>query len=334
MINTHPPFLENTQLTRDSSANLATRYSLQDTPAGWLARLHSDLETKLLDDLYGHLWLVARKDGSHIDALHEHLLKGRSIVVAETPRLHLVWHYGTVYIKPLPEYLLNHNIWNDHLSTTVPASNADQANFDPYRSALGFLRSYSLLTRHESDYVIAQRACLIPKYVSFQRWQIFMQLFRQIEDDEVSRRYRYGQFRLSRLNLMTHIVRVANLLSITRTNGPVPWEYQNQVWQTGQYLSVYVAPLIFVFAMLSLILSSMQVVLAARGEDTWEAFVRVSWGFSVATIIFSTVPITGAFVIVTVVLLNQGQFALHMRLRDRTLKQKKTVANSGVGAGA
>lgn len=221
------------------------------------------------------------------------------------------------------------------MSTTVPASDIDQMHFDPHRSALGFLRSYSMLIRHESDYVIAQRAYLIPKHISFHRWQLFMEPFRQIKDDNVAVRYHYGQFRLSRLNTMTHIVKLGRMLSTTRKNAPVvPWKYQNQVWQTSQYLSMYVAPLVFVFALFSLILSSMQVVLAARGENTWEAFTRVSWGFSVATIIFSTALMVGVVVIVAVVLLNQGQFALRMRLRDRNSKQKQTAGNGNDFSGA
>lgn len=325
-----PPFPTATQLTREPCSSLAIRYNVPDTSAGWLVKLQDDLKTNILDDLYSHLWLVARKEGSHVDALHVQLIKRRSVIVAEDPKLHLVWNYDVIYIKPLPEYLLNYNFWETHLvrSPTGPAADAKQPRFNTYRSALGFLRSYSFLIQHESDFVVAQRACLIPKYVSFHRWQRFIQPFRLIADDDVSHRYHYGQFRLTRLNIMTHIVRVAKALSLVKTNEQVPWEYQEQIWQTGQYLSIYAAPFVLIFAMLSLILSSMQVVLAARGSETWEAFVKVSWGFSVATIIFSVVPILGVMVVVAVVLVAQGQFALRMRWKDLALKKRQAAANS------
>jgi hypothetical protein len=101
------------------------------------------------------------------------------------------------------------------------------------------------------------------------------------------------------------------------TDQPVPWDYQEQIWQTGQYLRKYAAPLIFMFAFLSLILSSMQVLLAARGLETWETFVRVSWGFAVAAIIFTTVPVFGAFAVAAMVVIAQGQFAMKAQLEDR-----------------
>lgn len=50
------------------------------------------------------------------------------------------------------------------------------------------------------------------------------------------------------------------------------------------------APFVFVFATLSVLLSAMQVVLAARTGalgGSWTAFVDVSWGFSVAVIVMS-----------------------------------------------
>ena len=55
--------------------------------------------------------------------------------------------------------------------------------------------------------------------------------------------------------------------------------------QTGQYIQRFGAPILFVFAAISLILSAMQVVATALGERTWEGFVRASWGFSVGVII-------------------------------------------------
>jgi hypothetical protein len=67
---------------------------------------------------------------------------------------------------------------------------------------------------------------------------------------------------------MTHIVRIVHIIYPAWTDQPVPWDYQEQIWKTGQYLQEYAAPLIFIFGILSLILSSMQVLLAARGLET------------------------------------------------------------------
>jgi hypothetical protein len=312
MDRTRPPFLQASQLVTNPRVGLATRYGTQNTSQGWLDRLRDDTKTQLLDDLYGCLWLVARKEGSHIDSLHEQLIKRRTIVVTEDAKLHLVWYYDTVYIKPLPPYLLNFDVWG---KITSDEGRQQPQYSELFCTAIGFLRSYSLLIKHESDFIIAQKNDLIPKQIQFYRWQVFMQPFREVQDSDVSPRYHYGQLRLSRLNMMTHLVRLTRPFTTAGSVGFVPWDYQEQVWQTAQYFQIYAGPLIFVFAILSLVLSSMQVVLAARDTNTWEAFVKVSWGFSVATMTFTLVPILGVLTVLVLVAVVQGQYALRMEWR-------------------
>ncbi|KAI0537880.1 hypothetical protein GGR58DRAFT_513512 [Xylaria digitata] len=311
-----PPFDQVDQLNRDSSANLAIRHGVQDTADGWDGCLARDLETRIADDIYPYLWLVATKNAAHIDPFHKHLVKRRAVVVAEDPKLHLVWFYETVYIKPLPDYLLNYAIWREHIPKPPAQPENTRPRYDKHRAAVGFLRSYSFLIQHESDFIIAQRANLLPKYVSFQHFQKFIQPFRSIHDNDVSHRYHYGQFRLTRLGLAVRIVRIAAIIRLVRTERPLPWNYQLQLWQTSHFLQHYGASLIFIFAILSLFLSSMQVVLAALGSNTWEVFVRVSWGFSVATILFTTLPVLGALIGASVLFIYQGQFAVRMKWKQ------------------
>jgi hypothetical protein len=311
---THVPFLLATQLNHDSSSALAIRHGIQNTEADWHQCLAADLETKLIDIIHPWLWVVAKKSGTHIDALHKQVIKTGTIVAVEDPRLHLVWYYKTIFVKPLPDYLLNHAIWTQFIQPATPVPlGQQQPRYDRYRTAIGFLRSYACLIRHESDYIIAQRANLLPKYVSFDRFQKFIYPFRFIEDVDVSSRYEYGQLRLNRLNAMMHAYSFARAVHAPCVDKPVPWAYHQQNQQIGQFLRSYTAPFIFVFAMCSLILSSMQVALQARGPDTWKVFERVSWGFSVATIIFCAVLIVGAVMIVVLILVYQGQFALRMK---------------------
>lgn len=52
--------------------------------------LTAELKTQLLDELYNWLWFVARKSSNSIDALHVQVVKGRTILPSEDPRLHLV----------------------------------------------------------------------------------------------------------------------------------------------------------------------------------------------------------------------------------------------------
>ncbi|KAL2141434.1 hypothetical protein VTI28DRAFT_2434 [Corynascus sepedonium] len=116
------------------------------------ARLGNELSYPVLDELYPHLDFFALKSSDHIDPIHKHLQKGRKIVLTEDPNLHLVWNYDTVYIKPLPHYLLNHLFWNKYLA---PGS-------EHRDMALGFVRSYERLVRYPVDFLLAKEARLLP----------------------------------------------------------------------------------------------------------------------------------------------------------------------------
>ena len=278
--------------------------------------LRKDFHTPGLDELYAYLWLVAKKSSRHIDALHEHRIKRRTIVPAENPALHLVWHYDTVYLKPLPPYLMNYSFWHSQL---LPSNNAlGELDLDGLtkecRSALGFLRSYSYLIQHDSDFCIAQQAKLIPADISYSAFRDFIKYFQYIPDDVIFPRYHYGQLRLTRLNWAVRIYRPSS------TGCRFPWNYQERYWQTGEYLERFVAPLLFIFAILSVILSAMQVVLAALGSNMWTSFVWASWGFSIAVLLLNAVIVASALLGIVVLLLAQGKFAVMMHRRDLSVK--------------
>ena len=320
------PVLVNS-LNRDSAADLAIRHRIGNTSSEWNNCIASDLATLLLDEIFPFLWLVAVQSGDHIDALHCQALKNRNIIVTEDPKLHLVWYFGTIYIKPLPDYLLNASFWCDHIPQPAAESFFHRKPYDKYRTALGYIRSYSFLIRHESDFIIAQKANLLPKYVSFQRLQRFLQPFRSVQDHQVSHRYQYGQFRLTRLNSAMHVVRLLQVVGLYRGKQRLPWYYQEQLFQSLQYIQRYAAPLVFIFAVLSIILQAMQVVLTALGEKTWRSFVRVSWGFSVAAILFAATPFAVVVVASSMLAISQGQYAVRAQMR-RTQRQKDPELHS------
>ncbi|CAN9282116.1 unnamed protein product [Alternaria alternata] len=118
--------------------------------------LTSELNTPVLDQLYNHLWCVARKSGKSIDPINRQRMKLREIVATEDASLHLVWHRDRIYIKPMPLCLLNHDFWTTFLALPVtdtapdqPASTRSQSPLEPgfdRRIALGFMRSYALLS--------------------------------------------------------------------------------------------------------------------------------------------------------------------------------------------
>ncbi|KAF7555663.1 hypothetical protein G7Z17_g1967 [Cylindrodendrum hubeiense] len=320
-------FAKPDQLNRDSTACLATRHGIEDDDSGWDLCLAGDLQVTLFDEIYDHVWPFARNSGNHIDALHKQLVKKRSIVVAEDPNLHLIWYHDTIYVKPLPDYLLNFAIWDGHISKPPAQAFDERLRYDKYRAAAGFIRSYGLLIQHQSDFVIAHQSNLLPEDVSFHDFQKFIRRFRDLQDEDVSHRYQYGQFRLSRLNWVVIGMKLTQPLRrrVHHPVKPLPWLYHETQWEMSQYIQYYAAPFIFVFALLSLILGSMQVILAALGPNTWAAFVTASWGFSVATIIFAASPMVTAVLGGGVVILAQFWYAARMRWKEKHQRNDEEV---------
>jgi hypothetical protein len=148
-------------------------------------------------------WLLAKPDHSHISPLHHQKVRGREIVITEQPGLHLVWYYDRVFNKPLPSYLTNYAFWKHYLSR----NDSDTAALR--KAALGYLRSYYHLIRHQSDFDMAMEKKLIHPKWEFHELLNFLKNFRSVVE-EVSPRFRYGELRLSRLNFI--------ILTITNIN--------------------------------------------------------------------------------------------------------------------
>ncbi|KAI0546755.1 hypothetical protein F4679DRAFT_405239 [Xylaria curta] len=265
--------------------------------------LVGELSCALIDALYPQLDLFSRKCNSHIDPLHLHIRKRRTVTISEHTRLHLVWDSDVVYIKPLPSYLLSSDFWERHLPPGSPGR--------PH--ALGFVRTYAHLIRHRSDFHIAQKEDLIPPFETLHHseFEKFIKNFRVVEDDQVSLRWEFGQIRLTRLNWA---VRLLQPTTIEKRDGMFHrFFYEEQYQETRQYLYGLGPFLLFVFAALSLMLSAMQVVLAARGDNTWPAFAQASTGFSVAVIIVIATVFFVLFIFAVVVFILQLGFALRSR---------------------
>lgn len=267
----------------NSASQIRTIGHVPDQPAVPLQEaqvqefLKRELETTDLDKMYGWLWLCAAKCGDRIDPLHRQVVKGRSVLVTEDPALHMVWFKNTVCIKPIPAALLNYDFWKQYLCTS-------RQQFDP-RVALGFLRSYGYLIRHRSDLKIALDKELVPEGVKWEQWERFVQAFRSLDDCDVANRYHFGQFRLSRLNILIRFIRPRGSKGNNR-------HYFTMHWYTSVYLKQFVNPALFVFASVSLLLSAMQVILTLPSEIETRTWVRNSasmsfafWGFCIFVLI-------------------------------------------------
>ncbi|CAJ2513956.1 Uu.00g020750.m01.CDS01 [Anthostomella pinea] len=47
------------------------------------------------------LWWMSKQDSANIFPLHWQLVKQRTVIVTEDPKLHLVWIHNRIFIKPL-----------------------------------------------------------------------------------------------------------------------------------------------------------------------------------------------------------------------------------------
>ncbi|KAF2205141.1 hypothetical protein GQ43DRAFT_362993 [Delitschia confertaspora ATCC 74209] len=220
------------------------------------------------------LWIMTTFSSANINPLHRQRVKGREIVITEEPRLHLVWIHHRIFVKPLPRYLLSHEFWEIYLDRNSDANRLGNSQSDIRRAATGFLRTYLYLIQHESDFNIAQEMSLIPKEVDWPSFCLFVSELDDIEDFAVSTRYCYGELRLTRLNFYAPF-----LLR--------KFYFEHIYAQYGEFFSRLYGPILFAFAIVSTILNSMQVALAAEQLVAvhWDSFLHVSLWFSIVSLV-------------------------------------------------
>jgi hypothetical protein len=282
-----PPFSEVNQLIRDlvpepGAAQSETLPGQPSIPLKDLDRtkkfLHDDLWSEDLDRMAPRLWIMTTLSSANINPLHRQRVKGREIIITEEARLHLVWIHDRIFIKPIPRYLLSYGFWEAYLDRRPESLNKEQSNLR--KAAAGFLRTYRYLIRHESDFHLAQQESLrlIPKDVDWASFCHFTSDLNNIQDSAVSRRYCFGELRLTRLNFYAPF-----LLRKFR--------FEQVHGQYGDYFARLYGPVLFVFAVVSTILNSMQVALAADQSLAvpWVPVWHASRWFSVISIIGTAV---------------------------------------------
>lgn len=237
-----------------------------------------ELLTTDLNVLQPQLWLVATQKSSHIAALHDQIVRDRNIVITEKPGLHCVWNEDRVFIKPMPRWLMSHAWWKFVKRSAEglgPPGNCDWEAI--YRAALGFTRSYYYLVIHQSDFDLAQHHKLIPKEITFEDFQTFIDAFGDIQDASVSLRYTFGDLRLSRLNWLakSHLGRL---------------HYHKIHRQYHTYFSRFYGPLLFIFGIFTVVLDAMQVTIGSSNAAVdqgggWNRVTNICRWFSIITIV-------------------------------------------------
>lgn len=156
--------------------------------------LRIDLKASRLNAVHHYLWLAGLPHAAR--PLHRQKLLGRNILLTEDPDEHLAWFEAQIFVKPLPDYLLDYDYWSKHICS----------DDNLYQSACGLLLSYTWLVCYQSDLKIAQEIGLLPKDIAWLDWVQFLDAFLDhvnlVTLGDVSKRYKYGELRLSRLNLL------------------------------------------------------------------------------------------------------------------------------------
>jgi hypothetical protein len=200
-------------------------------------------------------------------------MMGCRFAVTEQADLHLVRSEGKFFVKPLPDFLLHHGFWAAHICP------------DPelYANSVGFVRSYTWLVRYRSDFNIAKDERLLPDDMTWQDWTAFVSSLSEGDGHLMaSRRYQYGELRLSRLD---QIYRLAPTFMFRNLISGYLYIYSSY----GGFFRREFAWLVVAFAYISIILSAMQVGLTTGQLQDNEAFNNGAFGFAVLAIVF---PVT------------------------------------------
>ncbi|ORY18542.1 hypothetical protein BCR34DRAFT_443830, partial [Clohesyomyces aquaticus] len=186
-----------------------------------------------------------------IRPLSTQLTIGRRILLTEEAKMHCVWDEELFFLKPLPAYLCSFAFWEYILEPENDSINREER--DRLRStALGFLRTYASLIQRRSDFAIARKHKLLDSFphVSFEDFSHFIEAFEKVPESAVSPRWRFGELPLGMLNFYSFIF-------LRR------WHLRKYEQRYGAYFEAYFPVVLFIFAVFSVMLSAMQVILAS-----------------------------------------------------------------------
>ena len=139
-------------------------------------------------------------------------------------------------------------------------------------------------------------------------------------DSDVSQRYRFGELRLSRLNILS-------IIFLRR------WNYFKTRGATGTYLASLFAPFVYIWATINVALAAMQLEVGIQqlyglGEqENWMAFAAVSRWSSVTILIVVAMSTLLILLLICVRYTEQFLFAIKDLLRGR---RKSESADEGI----
>ncbi|KAL1648936.1 hypothetical protein SLS61_006668 [Didymella pomorum] len=188
-----------------------------------------------------------------IVSLSQQLVLDRTIRITEDPEVHCVWVEGIVYMKPLPAYLTSYAFW-EYLYDGAAERDGLEERERLRATSLGFLRTYAHLVQRRSDFNLARRHDLLPTCngkLTFEAFVAFISAFDSVPNKAVSSRWRYGLLQLDALNFHSAI-------HLRR------WHLNRFESRYTAYFQRFFPVVLFIFALFSVALSAMQVIIGAK----------------------------------------------------------------------
>ncbi|KAM5442551.1 hypothetical protein MferCBS31731_002430 [Microsporum ferrugineum] len=230
--------------------------------------VEGDLSVQRLNDIHGLLWMAGRPLNAR--KLQRYKMIGFDFLPTEQADLHLIHFSNKIYLKTLPDYILDYDFWEKYLCK----------NEELHKLACGFLLSWVWLICSPIDLQLAKDAHLLSPQITWAWWKQFVRDFNKHVDfnalDKVNKRYHFGELRLGRINTIfrirffhSHFIR-GYLYSYNRYQ--VFFE-RNFGWLIGAF--VYI----------SVVLSAMQVGTAIPPLNNNQAFQKASYGVVVMSIV-------------------------------------------------
>lgn len=228
--------------------------------AAGIPHIKDDLNVKRLNEI--HRWLKLAGLSMPPRSLNYQRARLRSIIACEQTDMHLVWAPGYIFIKPLPDYLLDAKFWTDHLT----------GDKDLYGLCMGLLLSYTALIQYRSDFVIAKNEGLIKDSLEWEDWVKHSAAVLAQTNPTVNKRYKYGELRMSRLNKI--------LWAHFQLRG---YRFPYQTY--GEMFISNMVPIAGATIYAVLVLTAMQVGLATDALQENDAFQKASYGFAILSIV-------------------------------------------------
>ena len=257
-----------------------------------------DLDLRMYEEIQKYIWWASLSPRP--SAIHEFILRGHSLCLTQDHDEHDVQKKNIVFLKPLPDYLLCHTVWDLYLCN----------NDELYANAIGLLRSYMILVRSKLDFKMAQDKLLIPTEITWQQWSAFSHsCISNCPLRSCNPRYWYRTLVESRL---TWIYRFTQF-SFTDPYNSIINRWVKGTYSQSNFIQENTRWLLAALIYVTIVLTTMQVGLATDQLEANKTFTRACYGFTLFSIL---APLAILLPVIAISLLQTWLLFLH-DLRER-----------------